>query len=374
MRSGSTRPGRVARTADINDRALVSSSPAGWVAAAASETMGILSLARDRPDLRARLGRAVAGRRHDGTPVTLEDVGVAGAMAALLRDALEPNLLQTGEGGPALVHGTSWAHLALGSCSVVAELGTAGLVDAVVVESGYGADLGAEKYFDIKCRAGGIIPAAAVLVATVRGQRIHGVENLSKQIGNVLLFGIPVVVAVNPFPGDAASDLDTVVRGALAAGAQAAVVCDHHVRVARVLSDWPRQPGRRRRAEATRSARSTRTIFPWSRRSRRSRAASTELPASTSPRGLAPVGQTRGPRVRLAAHLHGEDAVLAEPRPGPCRAAVGIPPAGPRRSPRRRRRIRHRRRRRRGLHAWPPGAAGGETIDIDPAGNIAGLA
>jgi formyltetrahydrofolate synthetase len=162
--------------------------------------------------------------------VTLEDVGVAGAMAALLRDALEPNLLQTVEGGPALVHGTSWAHLALGSCSVVAELCAAGLVDAVVTESGYGADLGAEKYFDIKCRASGIIPVAAVLVATVRGQRIHGVENLSKQIGNVLLFGIPVVVAVNPFPGDAASDLDTLVRGALAAGAQAAVVCDHHAR------------------------------------------------------------------------------------------------------------------------------------------------
>ena len=216
------------RTSDINDRALEGLTPAGWVVAAASETMGILSLARDLPDLRARLGRAVVGRRSDGTPVTMEDLHVAGAMAALLRDALGPNLLQTLEGGPALVHGTSYAHLALGSCSVVADRLALRLADAVVTESGYGADLGAEKYFDIKCRGSGLVPSAAVLVATVRGVRTHGPENLAKQIENVRLFGVPVVVAVNPFPGDTAADVKTVTREALRAGARDALVGHHH--------------------------------------------------------------------------------------------------------------------------------------------------
>jgi len=218
------------RTIDVNDRALATTTPGGWVACAASETMGILSLARDLPDLRARLGRAVAGTRTDGSPVTMEDLHVAGPMAALLRDALGPNLLQTLEGGPALVHGTSYAHLALGSCSVAADRLGGQLADAVVTESGYGADLGAEKYFDIKCRGSGLVPSAAVLVATVRGVRTHGPENLAKQIENVRLFGVPVIVAVNPFPGNTAADLETVIREALRAGARDALVGHHHAR------------------------------------------------------------------------------------------------------------------------------------------------
>ena len=222
-----------------------------FVITVASEVMAILALATSLQDLRARLGRVTVALRRDGSPVTLEDLRVAGAMAVLLREAIKPNLLQTLEGGPAFVHAGPFANIAHGNSSVLADQVAGKLVDIVCTESGFGADMGAEKFFDIKCRQSGLRASAAVLVSTVRALKMHagvgrvvagrpldaallaedpeaarrGASNLAKQIENVRLFGVPVVVAVNAFPTDAQSELDAVREAALAAGAVDAVTC-----------------------------------------------------------------------------------------------------------------------------------------------------
>ena len=219
----------------------------------ASEVMAVLALASDLADLRARLGRIVVAETADGKPITTEDLKVAGSMAALLRDAIKPNLLQTLEGGPAFVHAGPFANIAHGNNSIIADRAALATTDIVVTEAGFGADMGAEKFFDIKCRASGLAPDAAVIVATVRALKMHGgvgkivagkpldpalstenvaavtagAQNLVKQIENVLAFGIPVVVAVNAFPTDTAAEHEAIRAVALAAGARAAVVTTH---------------------------------------------------------------------------------------------------------------------------------------------------
>jgi formate--tetrahydrofolate ligase len=219
----------------------------------ASEVMAVLALASDLADLRARLGRIVVAETVDGKPVTTEDLKVAGSMAALLRDAIKPNLLQTLEGGPAFVHAGPFANIAHGNNSIIADRAALATSEIVVTEAGFGADMGAEKFFDIKCRASGLAPDAAVIVATVRALKMHGgvgkivagkpldpalstenvaavttgAQNLVKQIENVRAFGIPVVVAVNAFPTDTAAEHEAICSVALAAGARAAVVTTH---------------------------------------------------------------------------------------------------------------------------------------------------
>lgn len=219
----------------------------------ASEVMAVLALASDLADLRARLGRIVVAETADGKPITTEDLKVAGSMAALLRDAIKPNLLQTLEGGPAFVHAGPFANIAHGNNSIIADRAALATTDIVVTEAGFGADMGAEKFFDIKCRASGLAPDAAVIVATVRALKMHGgvgkivagkpldpalstenvaavtagAQNLVKQIENVRAFGIPVVVAVNAFPTDTAAEHEAIRSVALAAGARAAVVTTH---------------------------------------------------------------------------------------------------------------------------------------------------
>ena len=250
------------RVMDMNDRALreievsrggeKNGTPrtTGFDITSASEIMAILGLAKDIHDLRKRLGAIVVGYTTDGKPVTADDLKAAGAMTAILKDALKPTLMQTLEGTPALVHTGPFANIAHGNSSIVADYVALRSTDYVVTEAGFGADMGAEKFFDIKCRASGLKPDAALLVATVRALKMHsgrfeikagkplpeglqkedldalaaGIGNLEKQIENVRTFGIPVVVAINKFPGDTEAEIAFVQEKALAAGASAAHV------------------------------------------------------------------------------------------------------------------------------------------------------
>ena len=213
----------------------------------------MLALTSDIHDLRARLGRMVLALRTDGTPVTADDLRVAGAMTALLTDAIKPNLLQTLEGGPAFVHCGPFGNIAHGNNSVLADRIALATNEIVCTEAGFGADMGAEKFFDIKCRASGLRPDAAVVVATIRALKMHGgvgrisagasldpafaredvvavrvgAANLAKQIENVLTFNVPAVVAINVFPTDTPAEIEAVREAALAAGARDAVVATH---------------------------------------------------------------------------------------------------------------------------------------------------
>jgi formate--tetrahydrofolate ligase len=226
-----------------------------WIITVGSEVMAVLALATDLHDLRSRLGRIVLAQTNDGTPITTEDLGVAGSMTVLLTDAIKPNLLQTLEGGPAFVHCGPFANIAHGNNSIIADRLALATNDIVCTEAGFGADMGAEKFFDIKCRASGLRPDAAVVVATVRALKMHGgvgkivagkpldpalteenveavrtgASNLAKQIENVRLFGVPVVVAINAFPTDTAAEVQAIREVSLEAGARAAVVATHFV-------------------------------------------------------------------------------------------------------------------------------------------------
>ena len=218
-----------------------------------SELMAILALATSIRDLRERIGKVVIGMNRKGDPVSLEDLGVAGSVAVLMRDALMPNLMQTLEGQPAFVHCGPFANIAHGNSSIIADKIALKLADYVVTESGFGADIGMEKFFDIKCRYSGLIPNTVVLVATVRALKMHGggpkvspgapldrayteenlglleagLGNLGAHIKNALLFGIPVVVAVNSFTTDTPAELEMVRKYAVSAGAEDAVVSRH---------------------------------------------------------------------------------------------------------------------------------------------------
>ncbi len=229
------------RCMDCNDRALRSiivgmpgnAREDGFNITAASEVMATLCLAADFDDLKTRLGRIIIGYDYDGKPVAAEALGANEAMAVLLKDAAKPNLFQTIAGTPAFVHGGPFANIAHGCNSVIATKTAASYADYVVTEAGFGADLGAEKFYDIKCRVSGITPSCTVLVATIRalkyggnGDLALGMGNLIKHIENIKnVFGQTVVVAVNKFTDDADADIAAVESACAAAGANA-VLCE----------------------------------------------------------------------------------------------------------------------------------------------------
>lgn len=224
----------------------------GFDITVASEVMAILALTTGLSDLRKRLGKIIVAMTKDGKPVTAEDLKVAGAMAVLLKDAIKPNLLQTLDNTPCFVHAGPFANIAHGNSSIIADQMAIRLADYVVTESGFGADCGAEKFFDIKCRYSGLKPNAVVVVCSVRALKMHsgkfrvvagkpldpglikedidavnqGCSNLEKQIENMRLFNIPVVVAINKFVADTDKEIDVIARKAKAAGAQDAVISE----------------------------------------------------------------------------------------------------------------------------------------------------
>ncbi|GEL22536.1 formate--tetrahydrofolate ligase [Pseudonocardia sulfidoxydans NBRC 16205] len=249
------------RVLDVNDRALrnivvglggrLDGVPrqTGFDITAASEVMAILALSTSIPEMRARLGRIVVGYRADGSAVTAEDIKGAGAMAAIMVDALRPNLMQTLENTPVLVHAGPFGNIAHGNSSVVADLIGVHAGDYLVTEAGFGADMGAERFFNIKCRASGLVPDAAVVVTTVRALKAHsgnhrivagkalpeallaenpdevhaGGANLRKQIENIRIHGVTPVVAINAFPDDHPSEHAAIAEIAASMGVRAAV-------------------------------------------------------------------------------------------------------------------------------------------------------
>lgn len=208
----------------------------GFQISVASEVMAILCLAKDISDLKERLSRIIVAYTYDNRPVTAGDIHAQGAMAALMKDALKPNLVQTLEHVPAFIHGGPFANIAHGCNTMLATKTALHLADYVVTEAGFGADLGAEKFLDIKCRFGGLKPAAAVLVATIRALKMHGgrpkneltesdpeavkrgLPNMLRHIENLKKFGLPVVVALNMFPSDTAEEKEAVEEACRAAG------------------------------------------------------------------------------------------------------------------------------------------------------------
>ncbi|KAG2180594.1 hypothetical protein INT44_003598 [Umbelopsis vinacea] len=262
------------RVVDVNDRFLRKISigqaatekgherSTGYDISVASEVMAILALATDLKDMRDRLGRMVVASSKAGDPVTADDIGIGGALTVLMKDAIKPNLMQTLEGTPVLVHAGPFANIAHGNSSVIADrialklAGTDGTdmePGYVVTEAGFGADMGMEKFFDIKCRVSGLIPDAVVLVATVRALKMHGgapevvagkplpdayteenleflekgCANLMKHVENAKKFGVSVVVAINRFTSDTQAELDLIRDKALEAGANDAIACNH---------------------------------------------------------------------------------------------------------------------------------------------------
>jgi methylenetetrahydrofolate dehydrogenase (NADP+) / methenyltetrahydrofolate cyclohydrolase / formyltetrahydrofolate synthetase len=253
------------RVVDTNDRFLreitIGEGPeekgrtrkTGFDITVASEIMAILALTTDLADMRERMGRIVIGTNKSGQAVTAEDLGVAGAMTVLMRDAIKPTLMQTLEGTPVFVHAGPFANIAHGQSSIIADKIALKLADYVVTESGFGADIGMEKFFGVKCRYSGLIPNVVVLVATVRALKMHGggpkvvagkplapeytdenlellqagLGNMKHHIKNALRYGVPVVVAVNSFKDDTPAEVELVREAAIEAGAEDAVVSSH---------------------------------------------------------------------------------------------------------------------------------------------------
>jgi methylenetetrahydrofolate dehydrogenase (NADP+) / methenyltetrahydrofolate cyclohydrolase / formyltetrahydrofolate synthetase len=253
------------RVVDTNDRFLreitIGQGPnekgrtrvTGFDITVASEIMAILALTSDLADMRERMGRIVIGTNNAGEAITAEDLGVAGAMTVLMKDAIKPTLMQTLEGTPVFVHAGPFANIAHGQSSIIADKIALKLADYVVTESGFGADIGMEKFFNIKCRYSGLVPNVVVLVATVRALKMHGggpkvvagkpldhvyleenldllkagLPNMQHHIKNALRFGIPVVVAVNSFKDDTDAEVELVRQAAADAGAEDAVVSRH---------------------------------------------------------------------------------------------------------------------------------------------------
>lgn len=230
------------RVVDMNDRALreivvgMGGKVNGFVRqdnfmiTVASEVMAILCLSKDLMDLKERLGRIIVGYNFDGAPVTAKEINVNGAMTMLLKDAIKPNLVQTLENTPAIIHGGPFANIAHGCNSIIATKLGLKLADYVVTEAGFGADLGAEKFLDIKCRYGNLKPDAVVIVATIRALKMHGgvakgdlgtenldaldkgFENLAKQVDNIGKFGVPVLVAINKFSNDTDAEIQLLLK------------------------------------------------------------------------------------------------------------------------------------------------------------------
>jgi formate--tetrahydrofolate ligase len=244
------------RTLDVNDRELrynvvgLGGKAHGvprenqFVIVAASEIMAVLALASDLADLRARLGRVVVASTYGGDPVTAEDLKVAGAMAVIMKEAIEPNLVQTLEGQPTLIHAGPFGNIAHANNSIIEDRIALKLADYVVTEAGFASDLGFQKFCDIVCRVGGFVPSAGVLVTTVRATKSHGgmpfddlttedlaalekgIDNLAAHIGIVREYGLPCVVSINRFPTDTDREIDAIRELATGAGAETVVVND----------------------------------------------------------------------------------------------------------------------------------------------------
>jgi len=242
------------RTLDVNDRELrytvvgLGGKAHGvprenqFVIVAASEIMAVLALANDLEDLRARLGRVVVASTYDGTPVTAEELKVAGALAVIMKEAIKPNLVQTLEGQPTLIHAGPFGNIAHANNSIIEDRIALKLADYVVTEAGFGSDLGFQKFCDIVCRIGGFAPSAGVLVTTVRATKSHGgmpfdqlanedvdalrrgIDNLAAHIGIVRTYGLPCVVSINNFPTDTDKEVETIRELASGAGAETVVV------------------------------------------------------------------------------------------------------------------------------------------------------
>ncbi len=262
----------------------------GFDITVASEIMAILALTTDLRDMRERLGRMVIGTNRKGEAITAEDLGAAGALTVLMKDAIKPNLMQTLEGTPALVHAGPFANIAHGQSSIIADriaLKLVGPDGYVITESGFGADIGMEKFFDIKCRYSGLVPQVVVLVATVRALKMHGggpkvvagrplapeyteenldllrkgIPNMERHIQNALKYGVNVVVAVNSFAADTQNEVELIRTAALQAGAMEAVVSTHWMDGgAGVQSSWQRQSSGQRKNQPISSS-STRSSW-----------------------------------------------------------------------------------------------------------------
>lgn len=257
------------RVMDVNDRFLrkitVGQGPeekgmvreTGFDISVASEIMAVLALTTSLGDMRERLGKMVLGNSKAGEPITADDLGIGGALTVLMKDAINPTLMQTLEGTPVLVHAGPFANIAHGNSSIVADkiaLKLVGKGGFVVTEAGFGADIGTEKFMNIKCRYSGLVPQCAIVVATIRALKMHGggpevvagrpldhaylsesvslVEagcvNLARHIENTKAYGVNVVVAINKFATDTDAEMNAVRSAAMAAGAFDAVVCSHH--------------------------------------------------------------------------------------------------------------------------------------------------
>ena len=285
-------PDRIAwrRVSDTNDRAMREiiiglggkrngvPRRSGFDITVASELMAILGLADNLQDMRRRIGRVILGYRHDGSAITADDTHCAGAATVIMKEAIKPTLMQTIEGTPCFVHAGPFANIAHGNSSIVADRIAIRLGEYVVTEAGFGADIGAEKFFNIKCRASGLKPSAALLVCTVRALKSHsgrfkivpgkdlppgllkedipalqeGLCNLEKQIENIKAHGVPVVVAINVFPTDTQAEFDIITKAALNAGA-------HGCEVSTVFADGGE--GGRAMAEAIEAACETGSQF-----------------------------------------------------------------------------------------------------------------
>ncbi len=355
------------RVLDVNDRALrnivIGLGPkadgvtrqTGFDITAASEVMATLALATSLADLRARLGRIVVGYTRDGEPVTAEQLKAAGSMAVILREAIKPNLMQTLENTPVLVHTGPFGNIATGNSSVVADLIGIRTGDYLVTEAGFGADMGAERFFNIKCRTSGLTPDAAVVVATVRALKAHsgkykivagrplppellaenpgdvlaGAANLRKQIENVKLHGVTPVVAINSFPADHPSELDAIRAVAAEAGARSAV-CTHFAdggrgaaELAEAVAEAAAEPGSVHAAVPGRGAAAGQDRDHRDPGVRRRRG---QLLRAGGP----PARHLRAGRVRPPAGMRGQDAPVDLFRPGAQGRADRLDAAGAR--------------------------------------------
>ncbi len=343
------------RCVDINDRALrqialglggrANGYPreTGFDITAASEVMAIVAVAKDLQDMRRRLGAIQVAQTYGGEPVTAEQLRAAGSMTVLLKEAIKPNLVQTLEGQPALVHCGPFANIAHGNNSLVADRVALKLGDYVVTESGFGSDMGMEKFFDIVCRAGGLRPNAVVLVTTVKALKHHagepdggraaverGAANLARHLEIIKGFGLKAVVAVNRFPGDPADEVELVQKLALELGAHAAELNEGFEQggagaqaLSEAVVDAAEQRERLRLRLSARCA--------DRRQDPRDRAARLRRRRDHADAGGP--GEDRAVhegRARNAADLHGEDAPLALPRPGARERTGGLQPRRPR--------------------------------------------
>ncbi len=374
------------RCVDINDRALrdivvglggrANGYPrqTGYDITAASEVMAIVAVARDLHDLRARLGRITVGATREGEPVTAEQLKAAGAMTVLLKETIKPNLVQTLEGQPVLVHCGPFANIAHGNNSLVADRVALKLGDIVVTESGFGSDMGMEKFFDIVCRVGGLTPNAVVLVATVKALKHHGGDpdggaeaievgsaNLVRHLGIVREFGLNAVVAVNRFPTDSDEEIEQVRSIALANGAFAAEANDAVARGGEGATALAEAV-----VAADRAAVELRADLP-AREHDRAEDRGDRHPGLRRGRDPPPAGGAQADRragagrVRRVADLHGQDPPLALARPDARQRAHRLhrhgarPPSLHRRGLARRALRRHADDARPGTHARRPG-------------------